>query len=75
VGAGRDLVEPQVNGIVVPASNAAALTAALRRIIDDAPRKAMTAAARRAAARWDLAEGVARWREAARFVLAARLAA
>jgi glycosyltransferase involved in cell wall biosynthesis len=70
VGAGRDLVRPEVNGIVVPACDAVALAAALRRIANDGIRAKMASAAREIAVQWEISEGVARWREAAHNVLA-----
>lgn len=63
VGAGRDLVEDGVNGFITSAGDAVALADRLRRIANDDERLRLGKAAEASADRWDLSEGVARWRK------------
>lgn len=66
VGAGHDLVTDGENGIVTPAGDADALAHALDTLAGDtALRRRMADAATEAAERWDVDEGVRRWRDAA----------
>lgn len=70
VGAGRDLVEPGVNGFVTPSNDAVALAEALGRLAADPPlRAAFSAASTRLSENWGIEEGARRWSDAAATVL------
>ena len=62
VGAGRDLVRDEVNGLHFPAGDASALRAAMARCMEDRQRlTAWGAASRKEAAEWTPEAGAARW--------------
>jgi glycosyltransferase involved in cell wall biosynthesis len=62
VGAGIDLVEPEINGLRFPADDTAALTAAMQRCIDEPDRLAeWGAASRQRAEAWTPAAGADKW--------------
>lgn len=62
VGAGIDLVEPEVNGLLFPAGDATALAAAMRRCLDEPERlSSWGAASRLHADEWTPAAGADKW--------------
>ncbi len=71
VGSAADLVQPGVNGAIVPAGDAAALAAALAGIVADPARcRAMGEASRRLIAGWGFEQDVAGLKQAMAAVLA-----
>ena len=71
VGAGHDLIQDGYNGRIVPAEDSDALAMALREISDDATREIMANHAKEIAQRWEINEGVRRWRNASHEILLA----
>lgn len=62
VGAAADLVEPEVNGLVLPAGDAAALARAMHRLVEEpATRAAWSAASAARAERWTPLAGASKW--------------
>jgi glycosyltransferase involved in cell wall biosynthesis len=62
VGAGLDLVEPEVNGLRFRTGDAAALAAAMRRCLEEPGRlAAWSAASRSRASAWTPSAGAAKW--------------
>lgn len=72
VGAAHDLIEPKVNGRIVPAGDVSKLAQAMQRFVDEpATIAAFGEASRAKAVAWTPAAGAQRWIEAIQTVLAA----
>lgn len=69
VGAALDLVVEGENGFIIPTDNPGALAEALHKLSDGEVRSKMAASALNMADKWDLDEGVKRWRNAASQIL------